>query len=198
MFDTFELATDEDKECGLEWYRTAHSIAQGLADDHGLELEQTAGIIAALSPRTAWTLNVRHARQMVETGDSPGLGLGRRKAQRILAGESPSVVLAPPANSPTSGQKVRSFYVNILNPDDPVSVTVDQHAWCITKGRYSTEKPPLDRVGEYERVAEVYRRAGAIMELLPSQVQAITWTTWRRLHAPERHRWHVDAPLPSY
>jgi hypothetical protein len=174
------------------------------------EIQAAAGVIAALSPRLAWRKNVEYAELaymvhadvvkhplMGNTGDIaeayftgmiPTLNANARKAWRILNGESPEDVLG--------GPKVRAFYFTIVNPTDPRAVVVDRHAIDITFGQVLNDQSrglALGRKGAYDTVAELYRRAARIISAelgevwTPAQVQATTWTYWRRERAAAYH-----------
>jgi hypothetical protein len=83
------------------------------------------------------------------------------------------------------GKKIRSFYLNILNPMDPEPVTIDGHAVNIWRGRRMNLKEVAGPKGRfnYNEVARDYRSAAIRVGLLPNQVQAITWFTWKRVHS---------------
>lgn len=178
--------------------------------DFEREVERAAGVIAALSPRLAWRKNVEYAQlaymQWVDiqkwrdnppdgdvaaaffAGMIPTLNANARKAFRILNGESPEDVLG--------GPKVRAFYFTIVNPADPRGVVVDRHAIDITFGQVLNDQArglALGRKGAYDKVAELYRRAARIISAelgevwTPAQVQATTWTYWRRERAAAYH-----------
>jgi len=69
-----EAAGPDEIERGRSWYAIARGTAEKLAEDFGLSLEQSAGVIAALSPQMHWNDNVRGARICMETyaaGGSP-------------------------------------------------------------------------------------------------------------------------------
>lgn len=178
------MASDDDRKAGMEWYDSAREFAQSLTGD----LHVGAGIVAALSPMTSWPENVKKARLLVETGHTYGLTANTVKAQRILAGEDSEAVL--------SGPKVRAFFYNIAGIDTVESVTVDRHAADIACGRTMSDSERSAVIGtpkRYKAVAEMYMRAARIlsreygMHITASQVQAVTWTTWRRNHAQAYH-----------
>jgi hypothetical protein len=169
-----DLATEEDWRAGLRWYRDAHEYAVLLSKRYGVTVEQASGIIAALSPQTGWDENKRIAdlyisdpTESVHTSDACG------KAARILAGEHPEDVLG--------GNKVRSFYRNIVTPNLAGPVTIDRHAIAILLGCTTPEY----NVGPYRKVLErkhVYRIATAFYRdvarrygLLPHELQAVAW-----------------------
>ena len=212
---TFRQATDGDRAIGHGWYTRARDLAEKLADEFSEDWEpfpvlKAAGVIAALSPRLAWRKNVEYAelaymtfrqmqrelpasltedtRQAVFAGVIPTLNANARKAYRILNGEAPEDVLG--------GPKVRAFYFTIVNPTDPRAVVVDRHAIDITFGQVLNDQArglALGRKGAYDKVSELYRRAARIISAelgevwTPAQVQATTWTYWRRERAAAYH-----------
>ena len=180
--------------------------------DFELEVHKAAGVIAALSPRLAWRKNVEYAElaymvhadivarknpllpqrgEVTEAffaGMIPTLNANARKAFRILDGGDPDEVLG--------GPKVRAFYFTITNPTDPRAVVVDRHAIDIAFGEVLNDQSrgvALGRKGAYDAVSALYRKAAVIIsrELgevwTPAQVQATTWTYWRRERAAAYH-----------
>ena len=213
---TFRSATDGDRATGHGWYGRARQLAERLAfendDSEGYEdrVRKAAGVIAALSPRLAWRKNVEYAnlaymtynqmqqeaplrgltdevRASIFAGIIPTLNANARKAFRILEGESPEDVLR--------GPKVTAFYWTIVDPTDPRAVVVDRHAVDIAYGRTMSDDERNKALSgkRYGEVATLYRRAAAIIsrELgefwSPAQVQATTWTYWRRERAAAYH-----------
>jgi hypothetical protein len=213
---TFRAATDGDRAIGHGWYTRARDLAETLAfendDSEGWEdrVAKAAGVIAALSPRLAWRKNVEYAKlaYMVHAqcvahplmgvpgdiaesyfvGMIPTLNANARKAWRILNGESPEDVLG--------GPKVRAFYFTIVNPTDPRAVVVDRHAVDIAYGAVLNDQSrglALGRKGAYDAISSLYRKAAKIISAelgehwTPAQVQATTWTYWRRERAAAYH-----------
>src|SRR5690606_15154417 len=117
---------------------------------------------AALSPQQSWAANQRSATLLCSTGSTFGLGANIAKARRILAGESPTTVLAPPNPKRITGDKVRAFGRLIANPDDPETVCVDRHAADVALGR-PTDAAPLPpgflSHKRYTLIADAYRLA---------------------------------------
>lgn len=167
----WSIATNEELAEGREWYLTAHRTARMLADG---DVRTGAGLLASLSPQTAWWLNVELACDAFESGDA------RRhtrdscsKANRILAGIDPSEVLP-------MERKTGHFYRCILDPSDAEAVCIDRHAYDIAVGvPLGDWKRGLSAHGRYKLVADCYREAARRLGELPSTVQAVTWVTWR-------------------
>jgi len=172
-------ATTEEEQVGITWYSTAHVLASHWHPD----MRTACGVLAALSPNTDWESNVAMAADFLaghtDADTVPHTYDAGRKAERIRDGEDPDLVLG--------GRKVRSFFRNIFDPDRPGPVTVDRHATCIWLGERDTSRRPVNlvnRVGAYQMIAADYRTAGRLTGLLPHQIQAITWCTYRRIHVP--------------
>lgn len=164
VMHVYRRATADDIREGLSWYAGAHAIACEAGD-----VRKGAGILSALSPRMPWDRNVKLARiafHMPLTGGA--LGMSIQKANAIREGADPTIALG-------KGLKTLSFYVNILNPADAFTVTVDTHAIKVAG-------IDRDSVGKklYNAIADGYREAAEYVGILPQQMQAITWTTWRR------------------
>lgn len=206
---TFREATDGDRAIGHGWYARARTLATELVVAYGTGVGRTdedavrkaAGVIAAISPRLAWRKNVEYAWEAyrlyhldaVRDADEfaaslPVLNANARKAYRILSGEDSELVLG--------GPKVRAFYFTIVNPSDPRAVVVDRHAVDIAFGEVLDDARrglALGRKGAYDSVSALYRKAAVIIsrELgeswTPAQVQATTWTYWRRERAAAYH-----------
>ena len=176
---TYQAATAEQVAEGLDWYRNAHAAAASL--DPG-NPRRAAGVIAALSPRMPWARNLELAARAYADGQATGaLSRSCRQANAILAGGEPGEVL--------TGTKVRAFFALIDDPTDPWTVCIDRHAIDVAVGQRLAEPLrvalyPMGRSGLYERFARCYRRAADVLGVLPNQVQAVTWVTWRARNNP--------------
>ena len=170
-------ASRQDIEEGRTWYNKAHDHAVRIG---GGNVEKGAGILAALSPALAWDSNVAGGYHISKTGTAFGLQTkaNNEKALRIHAGEHPLDVLG--------GQKVTSFYHNILNPEAQEHVTIDRHAHDIAIGKpfgqRSDSKPDLglSAQGRYEHFKSAYLNASEQSGIkVPNQLQATTWVAHR-------------------
>lgn len=179
----YDRATEHEREHAADWYREAHTLAESLSPG---DIERGAGVIAALSPQQSWTRNVQTATLAFERGtaceyvDADGetvkqLGLGANcvKADRILNGAHPLDVLG--------GDKVLSFYDNILNPGGD-AVTIDRHAYDVANAKRGTDKSRdrLNLAGMYARYVDAYKLAARELNLGALELQAIVWVAWRR------------------
>lgn len=179
LLQVYHQATVDEMASGLTWYRDTNCEADRLAEENGLTIRQTAGMIAAVSPGLRWERNVECAERIIRGETLNGLGVrwydGVHKAKRILRGHDPSTVL--------KGNKVRAFYACILSPSAASgSVCIDGHAYSIWTGRRVAldDVPPInDRL--YNRIATDYAIVAKDLAIAPCQLQAVTWCVWRRL-----------------
>ena len=211
---TFRQASAEDRDEARAWYQRARELAEDLAERYEPRdffqdgedvwvpgaVERAAAVIAVLSPRLSWPKNVELARWAYQAhfgGMSPsealahwpGIKANAAKAFRILGGEDPDAVVG--------GPKVRAFWLTIVDPTDPRTVVIDRHAFDVAVNQPLTDQVRgvlLGRKGAYDSISTLYRRAAAIIsrELgeawTPAEIQAVTWTYWRRERAAAFHK----------
>lgn len=170
IMDCYHRASFEEKQSGMSWYLDAQSIALEVGKG---DVKLGAALIAVTSPLQRWEQNVKVARHAAEFGSPyPGMKNIMDKVSRLLAGENPDDVV--------SGQKVTSFYRNIVNPYGQ-SVTVDRHAFDIAMAtRFNPEGRPSLGKRQYEIISDAYRKAAESLGIVPLELQAVTWVTWRR------------------
>ena len=174
----YERATPQDLSEGMGWYEAANTYAEGLSEKYGLTVRQSAGIIAALSPQVSWSQNLILADGLAAGKNVGALGrsLAKAKAIRDEPDTDPLAILG--------GKKVRAFYGCILEPGMSLDVCIDRHAFDLAEGRIRNseeDRHRLDRVGVYEQVATSYRVCAKALDVMPHQVQAVTWVVWRHL-----------------
>lgn len=176
---------------GLNWYRDACNWCMTTAYEYDLTYRQVAGVVAALSPGNNWLRNKIDAVNCIVASRSfAGVDgfksatygkLNKEKAYRIAQGEDPLLVLR--------GDKVRSFYSNIVSPNGTEDVTVDGHAIHIALGitDEAIDKVPKMNAKLYVKLVEAYKQAAikinscsmAQAQVVPSQVQSVTWVIHR-------------------
>ncbi|MFJ6893570.1 hypothetical protein [Streptomyces hokutonensis] len=171
IIDTWLDGSAEQELQGRDWYPSAHRLAEQMAEGN---VRVGAGLLAALSPQTAWWLNIELATEAYETG-TPARHTGNclAKAAKILAGADPAEVLP-------MDRKTGHFYRSILDPTDADAVCIDRHAHDIAVGvEYGAKDRGLSSKGRYALIAHCYREAAQRLGEIPSVVQAVTWVVWR-------------------
>ena len=187
ILKVYRMATREDTTNGFEWYARAERMAEAIAEDAGLPLPTVIGVMAALSPNNKWERNCRDAATMCQAwqnGDSMDsfkvscYNTMKAKAWAIL---DLGLTDDDDILSHLNGQKIRSFYSNIRGLDE---VTIDGHALNIARGKREGLTSDKTNMGkrEYRELQAAYVRAAKRVKVKPHVLQAITWTTWKRVH----------------
>jgi hypothetical protein len=154
------------------WYRDAHDECKVIAEYYDIPFETFVGVVAALSPQMNWKYNVREAVVLVKGGNPLGYGKNIQKAKVILAGAPPLDVLG--------GNKVRSFYQNILSAgEDDKYVTIDTWALRIACDDVKYSGRITDK--QYARLCKSYQHVADRFGVLATELQAITWVHVRSL-----------------
>ena len=180
-------ATLDDTAQGVEWYDRAKRISQAIAKDTGVHINTVIGVMAALSPNNKWDINVRNTLVMCDAwvnGDGiddfkvSTYGANKRKAWSMLYDD---LTDDDDILTRLNGQKTRSFYSNIRGLDE---VTIDGHALNIARGVRFNLTDDQTNIGKrlYRELQDAYVRAAKRVGVEPHELQAITWTTWRREH----------------
>lgn len=169
-------ATDDDIDAGADWYGLANRIATDAANTFGGTLRQGCGIMAALSPSSPWDANVEGTYHVCQHGTA-------WYCQSDVFNVRALAIRADRAADPLGtlgGRKVRSFYRNILDPQQFGPVTIDRHAFSILCGRpLRSNDKRLERRGMYVMAAAIYRSVARELGLPTSTVQAVAWIVWR-------------------
>jgi hypothetical protein len=165
----YRQASPADIVDGRRWYVDANSTAGEMARDFAIAPDVVAGVVAALSPRCRWSLNVAGARQLLAGEKVTGgiLPANVLVAARILAGARPLDVL--------NGPKTRAFCVNVGAPDIFGPVTVDVWAFGSASGG---DKSAI-WLRHYQAVAREFVRVAIEFGEVPHEFQAILWSVER-------------------
>ena len=183
----YRQATQEDTTNGVEWYARAEREAKAIAEACALPLRTVIGVMAALSPNNKWERNVKDTMTMCQAWVACDClsdfkvscyNTMKAKAWSILVDEldDDHDILTR-----LNGQKIRSFYSNIRGLDE---VTIDGHALNIARGKREGLTSDKTNMGkrEYRELQAAYVRAAKRVDVKPHVLQAITWTTWKRVH----------------
>ncbi len=177
----WDLATVADQEQGREWYRLARAEVRRIT---GISREQSgghpntvAGVVAALSPGTEWSVNLDQAERMC-TSDHPSLvevstyWAQKQKALRLLG----EWMVEPEAiKSVLSGPrffKTRAFFDCLRSP---LSGAVVLDRWMGRVWGFDQWTPR-----RYESASGEVRELAKQVGLRPYQVQAVVWLCVKR------------------
>lgn len=169
-YATGDFLTDAQMNAARDWYVTAQNIALGFSREFGVTLEIAASVIAATSPRTIWSFNVKHARAILAGEDAPSGSLmanDKRGRDALVLG----------FDGLGNGPKVNAFARNITG--DLHAVTVDMWALVAAMGDVYGVPKYLARRGAYESISHAYRDAADIYGVKPAEMQAIVWVAIR-------------------
>lgn len=190
ILSVYVRANEHDRAEGLYWYANAHDSCRVMAGKLGVSMAQAAGVVAALSPGLNWGLNLLQAELFIgewvkgaRGKDLPMVGVygyrNVRKSIRILQGDNPREVLG-------GGMKTQAFYDNILAPLESKGVAIDRHAKGLAlrsnsaRGATATQDA-IVTPSEYPYYVRHYVGIAERLGLIPHQLQAVCWVTWRRL-----------------
>ena len=187
IISIWKLSTAQEKRDGIVWYIDAHKECEHMAETFRLPVYQCAGVVSALSPNNKWEINVRNAYEMctnyIDGGDIDDIRVStyhtmKRKAWSIL---DDKLTDDDDILTRLNGQKIRSFYSNIRGLNE---VTIDGHAFNIAQNVRHNLTDDKTNIGKklYRELQDAYVRAAKRVDVAPHELQAITWTTWRREH----------------
>lgn len=175
----FEKIPDNIKKEGAEWFNSALFFCEKLSKQYNKPILQTAGVIAAFSPRKEWETNKKIAKEYLSTGKCGTFNLLQQKASLIcsqdLTKEETLEILG--------GRKIKSFFSNIIG--DSSSVTVDQH--MLNMFGYNNITP-----NRYNYIEKYIQNFSKTTNFTPCQVQAILWVFWKNQPLNIR-RQHTEA-----
>jgi hypothetical protein len=187
ILKVYRRATSEDIANGLEWYDQAKRYATIISSLSGVNLNTVVGVMAALSPNNRWERNVKDTERMVwawvKGEDLTDFKVScyntmKQKAWSILEDD---LTDDDDILTRLNGQKIRSFYSNIRGLTE---VTIDGHAYNIALGIRQGLTSDKTNMGKklYREMQSAYVKAAKRVGVKPHELQAITWTTWKREH----------------
>lgn len=182
---------DEIRE-GLNWYNDANDHCKQLVSRFNLPLQVVVGIVAAFSPQTDWLSNKRYALSFLINPTARYKSLAQDTKARTIAKLNNERDIYNALSVADKAYKTKAFFLNILNPDIVTSVTIDRHAIAVCIQSTDKVEALSDDYGkltkaQYEFFERCYAKAALKLDILPQQLQAITWTVYRRLRELRQH-----------
>ena len=189
----YELASAAEIADGKAWYPLANNFAATLAERYGITQSTAVAVTAALSPRNRWERNQADSEAVISAYVTGGakqallvkvctFGSNKAKAVALLDHEANAdeAVRWDDLQAILSGPKLREFANSISGRDE---VCIDGHAWCIHQNeRRGLKSVPKITAKARAQIKNDYRKAAADLGLKASELQAITWVAWRRIH----------------
>lgn len=173
LLDTLNNSKQNDFKHGMTWYKEARQWCQLQSEVYNVPLYKVVGVLAALSPRNKWNRNKEDTINVIKHGFNAKCATfhnNKQKACDILKATSIEHVIKL-----LNGMKVQSFFSNIYH-DDCNLVTVD--VWAMRVVGFEGNLTPK----KYREIENVYRDMANELGMLPKQLQAITWSTYRGSH----------------
>jgi hypothetical protein len=184
---TLALADSIDYREGRLSYIRYHRLMSSIASYYGFTLGEATAVFCSLSPNNNYMGNLRSMVSVlkgINEGIEPDLIIVstynecKNRAIRFLEGTN----FEKHYRGRSTGKKILSFYLNIINPLDPHPVTIDGHAYSIYEGKRMTMKQAVRTKFSYNEIADAYRTLAKETGLIPNQLQGILWLTWKRIH----------------
>jgi len=172
----FERAMEHDK---IDWYENTNNWCMTISSEMGVKMSVFVGVVAALSPMKSWKENQRIAVEFIRSGGNSPLHTKTmlKKAGMILASSGSDEEILEILH----GEKISSFYKNIMYHTENTSVTIDRHAIAIAHNRYLSDKKRAEYLnGRYDIYEDAYKKAAKILNCSPHYLQGVTWVTWRK------------------
>jgi hypothetical protein len=164
----------------FDWYSDAHYFCIVLAKEYGLKVSTVSGVVAALSPLRTWEQNKLLAISLINSGTCGHMGTFVGKARAILENDYSNTdekILGM-----LGGQKICSFYLNILYPNSAQNITIDRHALSISLGYWITEEDYRGITpNQYAFFSQCFVVAAAKRNIHPLLMQSSTWVIWRKI-----------------
>ena len=175
LHNNYLQATNTQIMEGMSWYWEAHRNCQSHAEILDIPLYQFVAIVAALSPQKRWEKNIEDAIKYISSGGKAKLfatGIMKDKCKQILKLDKDSLN-TDKVNEILKGNKIKSFYENILRPYKSDKVTIDRHAIRSVnmEGTLTNKK--------YREISEVHKKVSKQIGIRPHELQAIIWLTVR-------------------
>jgi hypothetical protein len=182
----FDAANADEIKEGLRWYDEANEYSRELAARFNLPLQVVVGIIAAYSPQTGWQENKRYALSFLIHPKLRHKSLTQDLKARNISKLTDEREIYAALSVNDKAFKTKAFFLNILNPDVVTSVTIDRHAIGVCIQHPNKTNALSDDYGkltkqQYEFFERAFVKASAKLDILPQQLQAITWLSYRRL-----------------
>lgn len=160
-----DSATPDQIVQARAWYGEAQDIAHHISALSGLDIEKSASILAAFSPRERWNSNVTKAIDFVSGITVNGLTNNINMAYAAMT----------EGFNALNGLKTNNFARNIAGDMDAVTIDV----WMI-RGAGLNKNGVNDT--EYKLLSEIVKELASERAMYPATAQALIWIIVRGNH----------------
>jgi hypothetical protein len=176
-------ATPEQISGGMSWYSDAYDAAYDIAMTHYVPVYIAVAVVSALSPNNKWARNIVNADALIGAfirGD--GIDSVKVSTYHKMKQKAWDILAVKPdyddAKRMLKGQKITSFFCDIMGE---FNVTIDGHARNIAYNERIGLTDDRTNIGvrEYRGLQDAYKDAAQQIDIMPYQLQAITWRVWR-------------------
>jgi hypothetical protein len=176
-----DRADADDVAEGRLAYRRYNAVMADFAECYGVELGRVVAAFVALSPNSDYFGNLRSLASVLCYRDAPAervtVSTYNHCKLRALGYVNGDVDFL----ATVKGPKIRSFFLNIVDPVDPMPVTVDGHIHAAWLAERLTMKEAIIRGRrQYEAIAADVRELAASAGMIANQVQAAIWYARKR------------------
>ena len=185
ILKVYKQSTDQDKSDGISWYRDALEFCETIALDYGMSVYVVAGVVTALSPRNKWDRNKQDALALIKAHANND-SIDDVKVCTFSANKNKAVTIIKTCSAmdqvvyTLKGPKMIEFFNCIVGV---VDVCIDGHAFAIWEGeRITLANVPSIGVKLRRVIKADYIKAAKKVKITPSELQAVTWCAWRRIH----------------
>ena len=167
----------------MAWYSDAYDAAYDIAMTHDVPVYIVVAVVSALSPNNKWARNVKNADALIGAfirGD--GIDSVKVSTYHKMKQKAWDILATKPdyhgAKFMLKGQKITSFFCDIMGE---FNVTIDGHARNIAYNERISLTDDRSNIGvrEYRGLQDAYKDAAQQIDIMPYQLQAITWRVWR-------------------
>lgn len=175
LYENYLNATDLNIKEGMYWYKEAHMRCEKVAEELNVPLYQFIAIVAALSPQKRWERNIEDAILYVTSKGKAKLfatDVTKEKCKKILKLDK-DIIENEKIKDILNGNKIKSFYNNILRPYKNDTVTIDRHAIkSVNMQGTLTDK-------KYREIQAVHHKVSKKIGIKAHELQAILWLVVR-------------------
>lgn len=192
---------------GKKAYFGYNKILTEIANHYEVGFVQTVACFVALSPNNDYMGNLRSTVGVIQgfkaKKDVSQIKVSTYNACKIrafnyLTGNKDFLI-------ETKGPKTRSFYFNIIKPEDSEHITIDGHMFGLYQGKRVTMVEVAKLGFNYQKVARDFKIVARKNKLIPNQLQAILWFTWKRINKviytpqlnllEQNNHWGLSVPI---